>query len=526
MYAKATGSAVSAHCPQKKHNQKKGTEPQMLFNSYIFIFIFLPLALLGWYGLNRIKKYETAKVFLTGMSLWFYGYFNTYYLFIIIASILINYFISYLLTFSKTKTTRQIGLFAGTGINLAILFYFKYFDFFIENINYLFRWDFNLKHILLPLGISFFTFQQLSFIIDRCTGKAEHYSFTNYAAFVTFFPQLIAGPIVLYKEIIPQFDDLQKRKFNIDNFAKGISLFVLGLGKKVLLADTLALATNFGFEQTYFLDTPSTLLVILSYTFQIYFDFSGYSDMAMGLGYMFNIKLPTNFLSPYKACSVKELWQRWHITLSRFFITYVYIPLGGSKKGKGRTIFNTMVIFALSGLWHGANCTYVAWGTMQGLLVVWDNLGIIGIRGSEDKSPARFYIPKWLGWLFTFSFFNLSLFFFRSQNMTYAFQMFKNLFSFQNTGYIYKLAVNMDIPEFYIFKQAITMFAPDMLNLAYLILFLLILAISAFVLTRKSALQIVETTDYHSKYCWYISILFVWSLISFSQVSTFIYFNF
>ncbi len=294
----------------------------------------------------------------------------------------------------------------------------------------------------------------------------------------------------------------------------------------MLLADTLALATNFGFEQTYFLDTPSTLLVILSYTFQIYFDFSGYSDMAMGLGYMFNIKLPTNFLSPYKACSVKELWQRWHITLSRFFITYVYIPLGGSKKGKGRTIFNTMVIFALSGLWHGANWTYVAWGTMQGLLVVWDNLGIIGIRGSEDKSPARFYIPKWLGWLFTFSFFNLSLFFFRSQNMTYAFQMFKNLFSFQNTGYIYKLAVNMDIPEFYIFKQAITMFAPDMLNLAYLILFLLILAISAFVLTRKSALQIVETTDYHSKYCWYISILFVWSLISFSQVSTFIYFNF
>ena len=249
----------------------------------------------------------------------------------IIASILINYFISYLLTFSKTKTTRQIGLFAGTGINLAILFYFKYFDFFIENINYLFRWDFNLKHILLPLGISFFTFQQLSFIIDRCTGKAEHYSFTDYAAFVTFFPQLIAGPIVLYKEIIPQFDDLQKRKFNIDNFAKGISLFVLGLGKKVLLADTLALATNFGFEQTYFLDTPSTLLVILSYTFQIYFDFSGYSDMAMGLGYMFNIKLPTNFHSPYKACSVKELWQRWHITLSQ--LIYKYIPYFGRKTG-------------------------------------------------------------------------------------------------------------------------------------------------------------------------------------------------
>ena len=498
----------------------------MLFNSYIFIFIFLPAVLLGWYGLNKLQKYELAKVFLTGMSLWFYGYFNTYYLFIIIASILINYLISYLLTFCKTRRANHFGLFAGVAANLAILFYFKYYDFFIENINYVFRADFNLKHILLPLGISFFTFQQLSFIIARCTGKTEHYSFINYAAFVTFFPQLIAGPIVLYKEIIPQFDDLSRRNFDISSFARGISLFVIGLSKKVLLADVLALVTNFGFEQTYFLDSPSTLLVILSYTFQIYFDFSGYSDMAIGLGYMFNVQLPVNFNSPYKACSVKELWQRWHMTLSRFFVTYVYIPLGGSKKGKARTILNTMVIFSLSGLWHGANWTYVAWGVMQGLLVVWDNLGIIGVRGSQEKNPSRFYIPRWLGWFFTFSFFNLSLFFFRSESMAHAFQMFKNLFSFRNTGYIHKLVINMDIPEFYIFKQAVTMFAPEMLPVAYIILFLLILIASAFILTRKNALQIVETADYGSGFCWFIVILFIWSLISFSQVSTFIYFNF
>ena len=349
---------------------------------------------------------------------------------------------------------------------------------------------------------------------------------SDLTAFVTFFPQLIAGPIVLYKEIIPQFDDLNNRKFDMDSFAKGISLFVIGLGKKVLLADVLALVTNFGFEQTYFLDSPSTLLVILSYTFQIYFDFSGYSDMAMGLGHMFHIQLPMNFNSPYKSCSVKELWQRWHMTLSRFFITYVYIPLGGSKKGKARTIFNTMAIFALSGLWHGANWTYVAWGVMQGLLVVWDNLGIIGIRGTTEKNPARFYIPRWLGWFFTFSFFNLSLFFFRSESMAYAFQMFKNLFSFRNTGYIYKLAANMDVPEFYIFKQAITMLAPDILNVAYVVLLLLMLAASAFILTRKNALQMVESTDYDSRFCWLITIIFIWSLISFSQVSTFIYFNF
>ena len=339
-------------------------------------------------------------------------------------------------------------------------------------------------------------------------------------------PQLIAGPIVLYKEIIPQFDDLSRRNFDIGSFARGISLFVIGLSKKVLLADVLALVTNFGFEQTYFLDSPSTLLVILSYTFQIYFDFSGYSDMAIGLGYMFNVQLPVNFNSPYKAGSVKELWQRWHMTLSRFFVTYVYIPLGGSKKGKARTILNTMVIFSLSGLWHGANWTYVAWGVMQGLLVVWDNLGIIGVRGSQKKNPSRFYIPRWLGWFFTFSFFNLSLFFFRSESMAHAFQMFKNLFSFRNTGYIHKLVINMDIPEFYIFKQAVTMFAPEMLPVAYIILFLLILIASAFILTRKNALQIVETADYGSGFCWFIVILFIWSLISFSQVSTFIYFNF
>ncbi len=498
----------------------------MLFNSYLFIFLFLPAVLLGWYGLNKLGRYKLAELFLAGMSLWFYGYFNTYYLLVIIGSILVNFFLSYALQFSKTKRTRHIGLAAGIAVNLGILFYFKYFDFFIENINYVFRSDFNLKHILLPLGISFFTFQQLSFIIDRCTGAAKHYSFTDYLTFVTFFPQLIAGPIVLYKEILPQFENKANRGFSPANFAKGLSLFVLGLGKKVLLADVLALLTNFGFEQTYFLDSPSTLLVILAYTFQIYFDFSGYSDMAMGLGYLFNIELPVNFRSPYKACSVKELWQRWHITLSRFFITYVYIPLGGSKKGKARTICNTMAVFALSGLWHGANWTYVAWGIMQGLLVVWDNLGIVGVRGSMEKIPSRFHIPRWLGWFFTFSFFNLSLFFFRSESMTYAFQMFKNLFSFKNTGYVYKLAAKMDIPEFYVFKQAITMFAPNLLNTAYVILVLLLLLVSAFVLTRKNSLEMVESSHYGSGFRWYITVIFLWSLISFSQVSTFIYFNF
>lgn len=498
----------------------------MLFNSYIFIFIFLPIALLGWYFLNYKKAYQAAKYFLAGMSLWFYGYFNLYYLAIIVVSILGNYLLSYVMKFSKTKTTARLGLIAGLLFNLGFLFYFKYYDFFFENINAVFHTGFNLKHILLPLGISFFTFQQISFIVDRCLGRAEHYSFANYITFVTFFPQLIAGPIVLYKEMIPQFEDISNRSFNGNNFSRGIVLFTIGLSKKVLLADVLALPVNYGFEQTAFLDTPSTLLVILAYTFQIYFDFSGYSDMAMGLGKMFNIELPVNFNSPYKACSVKELWQRWHITLSRFFIQYVYIPLGGSRKGKFRTIFNTFMVFFLSGLWHGANWTYVAWGTMQGLLVIWDNLGIVGIKGSNDKVPAKLYIPRWLGWFFTFTFFNLSLFFFRSSSMADAFQMFKNIFAFKETGYIFKIAAMLDIPEFYMIKQVINLANPALLSYAYLALFILLLMISAFIISRKNALQIVNEHPFNTKLCFSVIILFVWCIISFSQVSTFIYFNF
>lgn len=492
----------------------------MLFNSYIFIFIFLPLVLAGWYFLNSRKAYTAAKFYLAGMSLWFYGYFNTYYLAIIVISILGNYLLSFLMKFSRSKITSRLGLTAGLLFNFGFLFYFKYYDFFFENINVVFGTDFALKHILLPLGISFFTFQQVSFIVDRCIGKAEHYAFADYITFVTFFPQLIAGPIVLYKEMMPQFEEVSNRSFRIDNFSRGIAIFTMGLGKKVLLADVLALIVNFGFEQTAYLDTPSTLLVMLAYTFQIYFDFSGYSDMAIGLGKMFNIELPVNFDSPYKACSVKELWQRWHMTLSRFFIQYVYIPLGGSRKGKVRTLVNIFLVFFLSGIWHGANWTYVAWGTMQGLLVVWDNLGIVGVNG-------KITIPRWLGWLLTFSFFNLSLLFFGSSSISNALQMFKNIFALNESGYIFKLAAKLDIPEFYLLKQIINLTNPSLLNYAFVALFVILLLISALIISRKNTLQIVaEQKTLSGRFALLISVLFVWCVISFSQVSTFIYFNF
>lgn len=503
----------------------------MLFNSYIFIFLFLPLVLIGWYGFNHYKKYQLANLFLAGMSLWFYGYFNAYYLAIILVSIGMNYLLSYLLTIIPEaslyrKIWNRIGLLTGLILNLGILFYFKYYDFFIENINIVFGTNFTLKNILLPLGISFFTFQQLSFIIDRCLGRTEHYPFLNYVTFVTFFPQLIAGPIVLYDEIIPQFQDISKRHFDSVSFARGIYLFVLGLAKKVLLADTFALMANFGFAQTFSLDSISTIVVVLSYTFELYFDFSGYSDMAIGLGKIFNIELPVNFNSPYRSCSIKEFWQRWHITLSRFFITYVYIPLGGSRKGKTRMLINTFVIFLLSGLWHGAAWTYVIWGVIHGILVVWDNLGIIGIKGREEKRSSKFHIPAWLGWLFTFSLFNLSLFFFRSESMLGAIQLFKNLFSGSWNNKLYEVAAQLDISEIYVIRQALDMVAPNLVTYVYLIFMILLFVLAFFLIFRPNAYERAVNEELTSSKCWIASILLVWCILSLSQVSTFLYFNF
>ena len=327
-------------------------------------------------------------------------------------------------------------------------------------------------------------------------------------------------------QFFPILRSEKRKEIDWDRINRGIFLFIFGLGKKVLLADMFGQAVDWGYGNIASLNGMSMFLITVFYSFQIYFDFSGYSDMAIGLGKMFNIELPINFNSPYKACSVKELWQRWHMTLSRFFIQYVYIPLGGSRKGKARTIFNTFMVFFLSGLWHGANWTYIAWGSMQGLLVIWDNLGIVGVKGSNEKMPAKWYIPRWLGWIFTFGFFNLSLIFFGSSSMTSAIQLFKNIFAFKNTGYLFKLAANLDIPEFYLIKQVLTLKFPDMLQYAYVVLFLLLLVISAVVISRKNTLQMVAENPFRKKLCVWVVFIFVWSVISFSQVSTFIYFNF
>ena len=356
----------------------------MLFNSYVFMLAFLPLTLLGYFLLGRLpEKIQLNKVFLVLASFLFYGYNNPSYVPIIAGSILINYALSQLMLTQQKKALRLPLMLLGLFLNLGVLFYFKYHDFFFENLNGAFGLHLTLNHLALPLGISFFTFQQLSYVIDSYKRTVPRYNILDYSLFVTFFPQLIAGPIVLHSEIVPQFADVKNRHFNFDHFAPGLYAFARGLVKKVVIADTFAVAVEAGFADALTLNTAEAWFVAIGYTLQLYFDFSGYCDMATGVGLMFNIEIPINFNSPYKSLNIREFWQRWHVTLSRFLTTYVYFPLGGSRKGLARTCVNLMIVFLLSGLWHGAAMNYVAWGAANGALQV-----------AESFLPRRFNEPR------------------------------------------------------------------------------------------------------------------------------------
>ncbi len=344
----------------------------MLFNSYIFILLFLPLVFGGYFGLHALGQSRGALGFLTLMSLVFYGYYHPPYALLLVGSILINY--ALVKGMRRAPARAKPLMWLGIALNLGALGYFKYFNFFLENLNALGPWSFALHDIMLPLGISFFTFQQLSFVIDSGKGKAPEYEFLEYAAFVTFFPQLIAGPIVLHEELIPQLKDPQNHRIDLHNLCCGLYGFTMGLSKKVLVADFLGPLVDVSIINLEDRSLENILVIMLCYTLQLYFDFSGYSDMALGLGRMFNFRLPVNFDSPFKSASVREHWRRWHATMGRFFTQYVYYPLGGSKKGKLRACLNVLITFTLSGLWHGANWTFVLWGFLNGVFVCIDRL--------------------------------------------------------------------------------------------------------------------------------------------------------
>ena len=388
----------------------------MLFNSYVFMLAFLPLTLLGYFLLGRLpEKIQLNKVFLVLASFLFYGYNNPSYVPIIAGSILINYALSQLMLTQQKKALRLPLMLLGLFLNLGVLFYFKYHDFFFENLNGAFGLHLTLNHLALPLGISFFTFQQLSYVIDSYKRTVPRYNILDYSLFVTFFPQLIVGPIVLHSEIVPQFADVKNRHFNFDHFAPGLYAFARGLVKKVVIADTFAVAVEAGFADALTLNTAEAWFVAIGYTLQLYFDFSGYCDMATGVGLMFNIEIPINFNSPYKSLNIREFWQRWHVTLSRFLTTYVYFPLGGSRKGLARTCVNLMIVFLLSGLWHGAGWLFLLWGLMHGAASV---LYRIFRKPYDGLHPA-------LQWMINFGFIVVAWVFFRATSLADALAIVK-----------------------------------------------------------------------------------------------------
>lgn len=460
----------------------------MNFNSYIFVFLFLPLTLLVYFLFQEKKQCKLAKVWLTGMSLWFYGYFNYSYLVLIVFSILFNYVICRgMAYYSNRQVYKKILLVTGICANVGLLFYFKYYDFFVENINIVFRTSFSLRNILLPLGISFYTFQQLSYVIDSYRGKTN-YSLLDYALFVTFFPQLVAGPIVLHTELVPQIQDEKRHKVNYENLSVGLMQFAVGLSKKVLIADYLGNVVDGGFLNVTTLTSIEAVIVMVSYALQIYFDFSGYSDMAIGLGKMFNFDLPMNFNSPYKANSIIEFWKRWHMTLTRFLREYIYFPLGGSRKGVACTYRNIMIIFLVSGLWHGANWTFILWGALHGLAEV--------LQKIFQKIWDKLYIP--IQWTINFVFLVLTWTIFRATSIGQAWKLISRIWR----------------------GELLAIYSPEM-SVGYILFMIVALLIAVF---GKNCREMEFKLD--RKHAVITVALMILCILQFAKLSPFLYFNF
>jgi alginate O-acetyltransferase complex protein AlgI len=347
----------------------------VLFNSPEFILFYLPVVVAVFFLLARWQR-KAAALWLAVASLFFYGWWNPNFVVLLLASVVFNFYMGSAISrrreaisaFSTAKSVRPLLVLA-IGANLALLAYFKYANFFIDSTNALTGSNFALLNIVLPLGISFFTFTQIAFLVDASRGLAREYDFVHYLLFVTYFPHLIAGPVLHHKQMMPQFAERSTYLPNRENIVVGLTIFCVGLAKKVIIADSLSVyaspvfaAAEKGVAITFFEAWGG----LLAYTFQLYFDFSGYSDMAIGLSLLFGVTLPINFNSPYQATNIIEFWRRWHMTLSQFLRDYLYVPLGGNRLGVSRRHFNLMVTMVLGGLWHGANWTFVIWGALHG----------------------------------------------------------------------------------------------------------------------------------------------------------------
>jgi len=490
----------------------------MLFNSIEFIFFFLPIIFIGYFILSNWKTSRIAKLWLVLGSLFFYGYWNYNYLLLILISIVINFVLGHFLIKYKHKIFIIIGLF----FNLGLLVYYKYMDFLIANINALFSSNISLLNIILPLAISFFTFQQISYLIDCYKSKAVQYTFIDYMLYISFFPQLIAGPIVYHHELMPQFRDTSKAKLNFNNLALGIYIFSIGLFKKVILADNLSKVVLDGIKYIDTITFFDAWTVILSFTFQLYFDFSGYSDMAIGLALLFNIKLPINFYSPYKSTNFQILVSRWHITLSRFLNDYVLNPMSRSltKRVYSKLPFavhtdvkmsiNLILLFLLSGIWHGAGWNFIIWGLLCGSYIV----------VYRFWRKAKIKLPTILAWGITFLCFNIMVVFFRLEDLSQALLMLKAMFGLNGFILPEQLAPFMNILTHIGFTFEATPLKDKYRALALIVLSLVI------VLAFKNSSEKLNLFKPNLLNALFIIIILIYSIINLTNVSEFLYFNF
>jgi alginate O-acetyltransferase complex protein AlgI len=367
----------------------------MLFNSYPFLFVFLPLALLAFYGLRRLGWLRASVASLTLASIAFYSYWRPADTSILLASILFNFYVTRGMVRAQGRWGRSL-LVVGICGNLAVLFYFKYFNFVAGNLAAVGGFEYAARAIVMPIGISFFTFTQIAYLVDCFRSRTCEANLVNYALFVTIFPHLIAGPIIHHAQMRPQFDRIGRTPVDAEMVRMGLVVFVIGLAKKVLLADNLALGADAVFgaaEHGANLGAAAAWSGVVAYTLQIYFDFSGYSDMAIGLALLFGLRLPLNFDSPYKSRSIIEFWRRWHMTLSAWLRDYLYIPLGGNRSGELMRLRNIFLTMLLGGLWHGAGWTFLIWGALHGGYIVVNHV----MRARRPRAGARPAPSPWAG---------------------------------------------------------------------------------------------------------------------------------
>ena len=507
----------------------------MLFNSPAYIFLFLPLVIAGYFFLSRHRMVTAGKAWLVLASLFFYGYWNPSYLLLIILSMLVNFAVGSALqrthvegakrlTGTNKRYSRKSILITGILFNLGLLAYFKYADFFITNVNRVVGSNFALLELLLPLAISFFTFQQIAYLADCYQVETQEYDFLNYCLFVTFFPQLIAGPIVHHREMMPQFVFLRHKLVNWRNISTGIFVFSLGLFKKVVIADSFALWANGGFDATTQLSLFEAWGTSLSYTFQLYYDFSGYSDMAIGAALMLNIRLPVNFNSPYKAFTLQDFWRRWHMTLSRWLRDYLYIPMGGNRKGVARSYLNLLITFFLAGLWHGAGWTFVAWGTVHG----------VGLMIHRGWRQIGLQLPVAAGWLLTFLFVNTAWVLFRAPTFERGIEILKAMAGINGitiSSQFGTLSHWMNKLPFWQLADNKYVFVGSQETLGYLVVF------GGIAFLLPNSMQLIGFTEYNGRfafqpnrvYGFVAALLFFFSILTFlggAGQSEFLYFNF